>query len=330
MKPRVLVTEHISGAGIDLLSTECECLVPWRDAESYPNGDQVRSALYDVDAVLVRLFSVDAGDLRQATRLKVIGKHGVGVDNIDCQAATRHGVAVVNTPVANSNAVAEHAVTSMLALARQIDYMSRQMRAGRFDVRNEIRGIEVAGKSLGVVGLGRVGARVAEIAASGLGMKVFAYDPLVADYSGPATRLDTVAELLPRVDFLTLHLPLTPETRDLINAASIGQLKPGCQIINTARGGVVNEIDLARALHSGAVTGAAIDVFEDEPLPEEHPLFAAPNCLLTPHIAGLTVESMDRMATHAAQGVLDVLNGRRPRYMVNPEVMSASAQTTRA
>ena len=253
--------------------------------------------------------------MQDATRLRVIGKHGVGVDNIDCRAATQHGVAVVNTPVANSNAVAEHAITSMLALARQIDHMSREMRAGRFDVRNDIRGMEVAGKSLGVLGLGRVGARVAEIAAVGLGMKVYAYDPLIADYSGPATQLATVAELLPRVDFLTLHVPLTPATKDLINSASISQLKPGCKIVNTARGGVVNEIDLARALEGGELAGAAIDVFEDEPLPQEHPLFAAPNCLLTPHIAGLTSESMDRMATHSAQGVLDVLNGRRPKHL---------------
>lgn len=321
MKSRVLITEHISGAGIDLLSSECECLIPWQEA-SFSSDDQVRSVLGEVDAVLVRLFAVDACDLERATRLKVIGKHGVGVDNIDCGAATQHGVAVVNTPVANSNAVAEHAITSMLALARQIDHMSREMRAGRFDVRNDIRGMEVADKSLGVVGLGRVGARVAEIAALGFGMKVYAYDPLVLDYSGPATQLTTVAELLPRVDFLTLHVPLTAETKNLINSASIGQLKPGCQIINTARGGVVNEVDLARALKGGALAGAAIDVFEDEPLPQGHPLFAAPNCLLTPHIAGLTAESMDRMATHSAQGVLDVLNGRRPRHLVNPEVMS--------
>ena len=325
MKPIVLITEHISASGIELLSTECECLVPWQD-DRFP-ADQLRSMLCDVDAVLVRLFSVDAHDLSQASRLKVIGKHGVGVDNIDCKAATRHGVAVVNTPIANSNAVAEHAITSMLALARQIDHMSREMRAGNFAVRNDVRAMEVAGKSLGVVGLGRIGARVAEIAVLGLGMTVYAYDPLVADYTGPGTQVQTVAELLPLVDFITFHVPLTPDTRDLINTESIALLKRGCQIINTARGGVANEADLAAALNAGDVAGAAIDVFEDEPLPEGHPLFAAPNCLLTPHIAGLTNESMDRMATHSAQGVLDVLHGHRPQHLVNPEVMSASPRT---
>jgi D-3-phosphoglycerate dehydrogenase len=321
MKPRILITEHISGAGVDLLSSACECLIPWQDGRS-TSGAEMRSVLYDVDAVLVRLFSVDAHDLAQTSRLKVIGKHGVGVDNIDCQAATRHGVAVVNTPVANSNAVAEHAITSMLVLARQLEHMSREMRAGRFDVRNDVRGVEVAGKSLGVVGLGRIGARVVEIAALGLGMAVYVYDPLVTDYAGPGTQVASVGELLPRVDFLSFHVPLTPETRDLINAESIAQLKPGCQIVNTARGGVVNEVDVATALEAGDLAGAAIDVFEDEPLPQDHPLLAAPNCLLTPHIAGITKESMDRMATHSAQGVLDVLEGRRPQHLVNPEVMT--------
>ena len=321
MKPRVLITEHISCAGIELLSTECDCLIPWQD-DSFVSGDDMRSALYDVDAVLVRLFSVGAHDFRQATRLKVVGKHGVGLDNIDCASATQHGIAVVNTPVANSNAVAEHVITSILALARQLDYMSGQMRAGHFDVRNDVRGIEVAGKSLGVVGLGSIGARVTEIAARGLGMKVYGYDPLVTNYDGPSSQVATVNELLSLADYLTLHVPLTPETKDLINTESIGQMKPGCRIINTARGGVVNEADLAQALEAGDLAGAAIDVFEDEPLPANHPLFAAPNCLLTPHIAGVTTESMDRMATHSAQGILDVLNGRRPQYLVNLEVMS--------
>ena len=191
-------------------------------------------------------------------------------------------------------------------------------------MRDRLRGIELADKTLAVAGLGRIGARVAQMAALGLGMDVCAYDPFVKRdaYAGPATLVDSLEDLFPRADFLTLHLPLTADTRHLINARTLKLLKPGCRLINTSRGAVVDEAALAEALHRGHLAGAALDVFSEEPLPGDHPLCLAPNTLLTPHVAGLTEESAERMSLHVAQGILDVLHGKRPEHLFNPEVFA--------
>jgi D-3-phosphoglycerate dehydrogenase len=304
VNPVVFIPETIAECGIALLQPSCEI---------------VSHGMDNADAAIVRLFEITAEQLASCDRLKVIAKHGVGVDNIDVAAATARKVPVVYTPTANANGVAEHALTLMLSLARHVFPSSQALREGRFKDRAQFQGVELAGKTLGVLGLGRIGRRVAEMARNGLAMNVLAYDPFVKESDfALAPSLDAV---LRAADFLTLHLPLTEETRHLLNAERLRILKPGCRIINTSRGAVIDESAMVEALQGGQVSGAALDVFEDEPLPADHPLCRAPNTLLTPHISSSTTESLERMACDAAQGVLDVLQGRQPAHVVNPEVL---------
>ena len=322
MKPVVYIPEPIAASGLNLLKAECDCLAPWEVGGPNQAGDP-RTLLLKADAVIVRLFRIEAADIRSARRLKVIGKHGVGLDNIDIRTATAERIPVVYTPEANANAVAEHTLALMLVLARRIAPANAALLTGRFGDRHLFQGVELAGKTLGLIGLGRIGARVAEMASFGLGMKVHAYDPFIAEdnYEGPAVLEEPLEALVGKADFLSLHVTLTPETHHLINDHLFAMLKPGCNIVNTSRGSVIDETALVRALQDGRVGGAALDVFEDEPLPADHPLTQAPNTLLTPHIASSTQESLERMSLHVAQGVLAVLQGRRPEHLANPETM---------
>lgn len=313
MKPVVFVPEPIAQCGLDLLQSHCDCLTPWRDGV-----EANRSSLYDADAVIVRLFTVGREDFDASKRLKVVAKHGVGVDNIDVAAATAAGVPVVSTPRANANAVAEHTLTLLLAMARNIAPASTAIDEGRFNDRGLFQGVELEGKTLGIIGLGNVGQRVARMAALGLQMSVIAYDPFFPGDGdpGPAVLEESLEVLLGAADFITIHVSLTPETRHLINERSLTLLKTDCRIVNTSRGAVIDEAALANALTEQRLAGAALDVFEEEPIPADHPLIHAPNALLTPHIASSTRESLDRMSLQAAQGVLDVLNGRAPEFPV--------------
>ncbi|GMQ78659.1 MAG: hypothetical protein BMS9Abin02_1186 [Anaerolineae bacterium] len=318
MKPIVFVPELIAPIGMDLLKQECDCLSPW-EIGAEPN----RSLLYSADAVIVRLFKIDRDDITLAKKLKVIAKHGVGLDNIDCTAASEFLIPVVYTPTANANAVAEHTIGLMLALVRGIVPASKALEDGRFDQRGRFLGIELAGKTLGVIGLGRVGSIVAQIAAFGLKMDVIGFDPYVAEgsYNGTAQLTNNLEDLLRQSDFVSLHVSLTPETRNMINARTLAWLKTSCRLINTSRGAVIDENALVQALVNRKLGGAALDVFAEEPVPPNHPLLKTPNTLLTPHISSTTVESLDRMSLQAAQGVLDVLHGQNPRYIFNPEVL---------
>lgn len=306
---------------MSLLRADCECIAPWLDGKK-PGEAELRKMLGAADAVLIRLFPMRAADIASAPRLKVIARHGVGVDNVDVGAATARRIPVVFTPNANANAVAEQTITLMLAIARNIYPASAAVREGRFRERDKFIGSELTGKTLAVIGLGRIGSRVAEMARNGFAMDVRGYDPFVKKetYSGPATLEGSLESLLRAADFLTLHLPLSPETRHLMNAERLRLLRPTCRIVNTSRGGVIDEMALAQALNEGRIAGAALDVFEQEPLPADHPFLNTPNTLLTPHISASTRESMENMARDAAKGLLDVLNGRRPQFVVNPEV----------
>ena len=321
MKPIVFVPEPIENSGLKLLKAECHCLTPWQDDPARGAGpDSDRAALYEAEAIIVRLFQIGAEDIVKAKKLKVISKHGAGVDNINVPAATAAGIPVLYTPTATVNAVAEHTLALMLALARQIGPASIALKEGRFSERGRFQGIELAGKILGVVGLGRIGSRVVQMASLGLGMIVHAYDPFVpaATYQGPAVIEDSLESLLRKADILSLHVPLTPGTRHMINTGSLAWVKPGCRLINTSRGAVIDEAALVSALSQGKLAGAALDVFEEEPLPADHPLCRAPNTLLTPHISSSTQESLQRMSFQSAQGVLDILHGRTPEHIINP------------
>jgi D-3-phosphoglycerate dehydrogenase len=311
MKPTVFIPDPIAASGMDLLRAGCNCLAPWLEGKM-PDKELLAHA----DAVIVRVFEIRTGDLARATRLKVIAKHGVGVDNIDVAAATARRIPVLWTPTANANAVAEHTMTLMLALARNLYPACAATFAGKW---GKFEGVELAGNTLGVLGFGRIGRRVAEMARHGFAMEVSAYDPLVTQSDFTLER--SIEAVLRTADFLTLHVPLTLETRHLINTARLQWLKPNCRIVNTSRGGVIDEIALTQALQSGRLAGAALDVFDQEPLRADHPFLRTPNLLLTPHISSSTRESLARMAQDSARGVLDVLQGKMPKYPINPEVL---------
>ena len=304
-RPKVFVPEQIMPSGLEMLRAQCDCIVPWEDSgESLEALDSpsMKEHLYESEAVVIRIFSVTAEDLEKATRLKVIGKHGVGVDSIDCEAATARGIPVAYTPLAIGNGVAEHVVALMFAMARNIVPADASVRD--------------------VVGMGRIGQRIVQKASLGLDMKVHAFDPILdrSSYDGPAVLEDSVEDVMRVADYLTLHVPLTPETHHLIDEARLQLMKPSCRLINTSRGAVVDEAALAQALHDGRIAGAALDVFDSEPLPVDHPLCHAPNTVLTPHIASSTTESLDLMSRQVAEGILAGLAGRRPEHVFNSEV----------
>jgi D-3-phosphoglycerate dehydrogenase len=323
MKPMIFIPEPIAEAGIDVLRPKFTCITPWADDKEL-GDEESRTLLHASDAVIVRLYEITREDFENSAQLKVVAKHGVGVDNIDVRAAAERKIPVVYTPTANLNAVAEHTVALMMALSRRIEPAMQAVKQGRFAERTSFQGVELAGRTLGVVGLGRIGTRVAEIAALGLSMNVIAFDPFTENLPDncPFTLEKSIEDLFKVSDFLTFHVPLTPDTHHLINGDRLKLLTPECRIINTSRGKVIDEAALVDALKSGKVAGAALDVFEDEPLPKNHPLCAAPNILLTPHISSSTEESLNRMAVDSAQGVLDVLEGRSPQFPFRLETAS--------
>jgi D-3-phosphoglycerate dehydrogenase len=268
------------------------------------------------DALIVRSRTkVTAGVFGAARRLKAVGRAGVGVDNIDLAAARAHGVVVVNAPQSTSLAVAEHTLGLILALARQIPYADAAMKAGRW-VKKELEGMELNGKVLGVVGCGNIGARVARFGAA-LGMTPLGYDPLLSpegirERGASPVSLD---EIFSRADFITFHVPLTEETRGMINEHSLNKMKRGMRLVCTARGGIFDEEALLKALESGQVAGAALDVFAQEP-PGLTGLIAHPHVIATPHIAAQTTEAQARAAEDIAAEVLAALRGEPLRWKV--------------
>ncbi len=298
-------------------------------AVSHDRSD-LAALLSTADALMVRLFPVTAEVLAGAPRLRVIGRHGVGYDTVDITAASARGIPVVYTPNANSDAVAEHCVMLMLAVARRLldveeAVRQRNWERGR-DWTRQRAGMELRGQTLGIVGLGEVGRRVAHLCGTGFGMTVLACDPFVAPERWPphVGRRDGLEALLAESDIVTLHAPLSPDTHHLINAQRLARMKPGSILINTARGGLVDEVALEAALASGRLGGVGLDVLEREPPPVDHPLLRSDRRLvmLTPHIAGVSDRSLQRMAQLVCDGVLAVLRGERPANVVNPEVWS--------
>ncbi|MGB9662753.1 MAG: hydroxyacid dehydrogenase [Moorellaceae bacterium] len=319
MKKKVLIVQPIHESGMQLFGDDFEVKVA-----PDPSIETVKREIKGVEGVIVRTAPFPREIIEAADRLKVIARHGVGVDNIDVQAATEKGILVLNTPDANAVSVAEHTLTAIGALAKRLVPMDRATRKGNWEMRNEYKAIDLDGKVLGLVGLGRIGTLVAKKASAAFNMKVIAYDPYVsrsiAEENG-ITLYDDLDRVFREADVVSLHTPLTSETKGLVNAARIFMMKPTAFLINFSRGEVVDEQALYEALKRGTIAGAALDVFQEEPPPRHHPLFELDNVLLSPHSAALTQECVVRMATGAAQGVLDVLSGRKPQFVVNPEVL---------
>lgn len=319
---RILVADSIAQEGIDLLSAQHDVSVQTGLSE-----DQLVEAVADVSALVVRSQTqATTRVIAAAGRLEVIGRAGVGVDNIDIAAATQRGVIVANAPLANTLSAAEHAFGLMLALARHTPQAHAALRAGRWD-RGLYMGVELAGRTLGVIGLGRIGSEVASRARA-FQMRLIAYDPFVSNEraSSLGVELMELDELLAQSDFVTLHTALHEDTRGLISAERLAKARPGIRIINTARGALIDEQALYDAVQSGHVGGAAIDVFSKEPA-VDNILTTHDHIVVTPHLAASTIEAQDRAAVTVAEQVLSVLDGGVARFAVNaplvdPETMA--------
>lgn len=312
---RVLITDNLSPAGLKILEENPEIEL---DIRSGLSPEEVREALKSADGIIIRSATKLTEEvLKDQPRLKAIVRAGVGVDNIDRVAATREGIVVMNTPAGNTTSTAEQTIALMMSLARNIGPAYSTMKEGKWE-RKKLTGTQVAGKTLAIVGLGRIGLSVAQ-RAQGLEMKVIGYDPFLSAERAAEYGIELhkeVEELVKHCDFLTVHTPLTDETRDLINAERIATMRPGVRIINCARGGIINEDDLADALESGQVAGAACDVFTQEP-PENTRLIQAPNMLATPHLGASTDEAQEMVALEAAEIISDFLTRNEIRHAIN-------------
>ena len=300
---KIVLAEKVSPATLAVFAAEPDWEVKTHD--QLPDG--LAAALADADALVVRsAVQVDDALMEKAPKLRVIGRAGVGVDNIDAEAATRRGIVVMNTPGANAVAVAELTIGLMLALARKLPAANASMHAGKWDKKN-LQGAELRGKTLGILGLGRIGLEVAR-RARGFGLEIIGSDPFVsaAVARENGIRLVTIDELIAGSDYLTLHVGLTPQTTGIINERTLAKMKKGVRIINCARGELVEDAALVAALLSGHVAGAALDVFTVEP-PKESPYFAMDNVILTPHVAGSTGEAQEAVGIQIAAQVRDYL-----------------------
>ena len=314
---KILVVEALAAEGLELLRRHHDV-----DEKLGLARDEIAAILPEYDALVVRSqVKVDAQLIAAGTRLVVIGRAGVGVDNVDLEAATRAGVVIVNAPTGNTIAAAELTLALLFGLARKTAAADASMRRGEWK-RSQFTGMEVRGKTLGIVGLGKIGQAIA-VRARAMQMTVLGSDPFVThdQAANLGVELVTFDDLVARSDAITVHVPKNKGTTGLINAAVIANMKPGVLLLNVARGGVIDEQDLADALRSGKVGGAGIDVFNTEP-PTGSPLLDAPNTLLTPHLGASTAEAQVAVAEEVAEQILDVLDGRSARYAVNAPLLT--------
>ncbi len=320
MTYHVLVSDNVHPSALEILNAAEGLQVT---APGQMKRDELLAALPEADALIIRSASkIDAEALAAAPKLKLIARAGVGVDNVDLTVATEHGVIVMNTPDGNTISTAEMTFGLMLALARQIPQAHITMNEGKWD-RKKFMGVELRGKTLGVVGFGRIGRAVAKRALA-FEMTVIAFDPYIpADVAADlGVELVDLDALYKRADFITLHAVLTDETRDMINAETIAKMKDGVRIVDAARGALINEADLAEALQSGKVAGAALDVYPTEPPPADDPLIGLPNVVHTPHLAASTEDAQVTVAVDAAKQIVDALLNQKYVNVVNPDVLA--------
>lgn len=317
---RIFVADDVSEKGLQPLR-DAGFLVDKRTGLS---GQALRDALVDADGLVVRSETkVNAELMDAAGKLRVIGRAGVGVDNIEVPAATARGIVVMNAPDGNTITTAEHTMALLIALARNVPQANASIRAGKWE-RKRFIGAELQGKTLGIVGLGRIGRAVA-IRARGFGMIIVAHDPFTAPDQARDLDIESASldEVFSRADFLTVHTPLTSETRGLVGAPAFAKMRPGVRIINCARGGLVNEAALFDAIKSGVVAGAALDVFEQEPLPPDHPLLSLDEVVMTPHLGASTTEAQEGVAITVAEQMRDYLLSETLRGAVNIPALGA-------
>ena len=319
-KQRVLITDKLSKAGLKVLEAAPELeIVNLSGAEPKLTPEQVRQELFNADAIIIRSETkLTSAILDGQTRCKVIARAGVGVDNVDLDAATRQGIIVMNTPAGNTTSTAELAFAMMIALARNIPQASSVMKAGGWD-RSKFTGTQLAGKTLAVIGLGRIGLTLAKRALA-FEMKVVGYDPLLSEDRAREfgiTLYRDVDQIVDKCDFLSVHTPLTPETTGLINAERLARMKKGARLINCARGGIIDEDALADAIESGHIGGAAMDVFVEEPPAKDHRLRKLDKVITTPHLGASTAEAQEAVAVEAAEIITAFLVNNEVRHAIN-------------
>jgi D-3-phosphoglycerate dehydrogenase len=322
--PKVLIADEISEEGITLLKQAVE--VDYRPQVSF---EEMLAIISNYDGLLVRSRAkVTKEIIEKAKRLKIIGRAGVGVDNIDLKAATEAGILVINSPEGNTASAAEHALALMFALARKIPLADASVRSGKWD-RNSFIGCELFNKTIGIIGLGKIGSRVAQTA-NALGMKVLGYDPLISAERANEINVQNVGldEIWAKSDFISIHTPKTRETTHLIDEKVLAKIKPGVRIINAARGGIINEAALCQAIHDGKVAGAALDVFEEEPLKDSPLKNMSDKVVLTPHLGASTHEAQFNVAIDISEQIRDYLSGGHVQSPVNlpfmrPEILKS-------
>ncbi len=303
---KILISDDLAKEGIDILKAVKEFEV---DCRFGIKSDELKTIIKNYDALIVRSATkVTADVIDAANGLKVIGRAGVGLDNVDLKAATKKGIVVMNTPAGNTTSTAEHTISLILALSRNIPQACASMKAGKWD-RNKFNGVELYGKTLGVIGLGRIGSTVAKFA-QGFGMKVLAFDPYLSMEVATKKGVEIVEleRLIKESDYITIHIPKTSEAA-LISDKEFEMMKPGARVINCARGGIIEEAALVRALEKKRIAGCALDVFEKEPLSPDSPLLKFDNCITTPHLGASTSEAQINVAIEIAECVRDALLG---------------------
>ena len=311
---KVLLTEAIHEKGIRLLEKKFKVKIASNIKES-----TIINEVKDCHAMIVRLAKITAKIIENAPNLKIIARHGVGTDNIDLKKAIKKGIMVTNAPESNTDSVAEHVMCMILALAKNLLKSDKAVRKGNFGLRNKVLGMELKGKTLGIIGLGRIGRALME-KIKVLDVKIIVYDPYLTSLSQIPPEIKLVKDLgsiLANSDIVTVHVPLTEKTYKMIGKNEFEKMKNNAFFINVSRGEIVDEIALFNALRDGDIKAAGIDVFEKEPPDEDNPLFKLDNIVLSPHNAALTEESMIKMATTNAKSILDYFNGKRPEYIVN-------------
>jgi D-3-phosphoglycerate dehydrogenase / 2-oxoglutarate reductase len=320
---KILISDKLAEEGIQILKAVKEFQV---DCKFGISPADLKACIKDYDALIIRSgTTVTAEIVEAAGKLKVIGRAGVGLDNVDLKAATKKGIVAMNTPAGNTTSTAEHTMSMILALSRNIPQACASLKAGKWE-RNKFQGVELYGKTLGIIGLGRIGSTVAGFA-KGFGMKVIAYDPYIS--TGMATRTDIklggLEELIRESDYITLHIPKSAETKNIISEKEIATMKKGVRIINCARGGLIDEPALAKALTDGRVAGCAVDVFDPEPPATDNPLLKCDNCIATPHLGASTSEAQVNVAIEIAENVRNALLGRGIVNAANYPSLTAEA-----
>jgi|BioPla2DNA2_1021312.scaffolds.fasta_scaffold37685_3 D-3-phosphoglycerate dehydrogenase len=322
VKFKVLLAQDVAQSGKDILrEAGCELVLAEKE-----DKELMKQLIADCDAVFSKTYFLDREILSAGKKLKVVGKHGAGIDNVvDLATATELGLFVVRTPLANMDSVAEHTMAAILVLAKNILQMDEAVRRRDFGAPDYYESHDVSGKTLGLIGCGNIGRSLAKKAALGFEMRILAYDPYVNKNTLPEyiELTDDLDRLLSESDYVSLHLNASKENNNFINMERLKKMKPSAFLLNFSRGSNVNEKDLCEALEKKIIRGAALDVFANEPIEEGNPLLSMPNVVLSPHSSALTVEAMDRMSSQGAEGIVDILYGRKPKWCVNYEEVLA-------